>query len=364
MFESVNLPRSSNEDIEKLRKFVSFFVGDELSKTSIPCYYIKTIRKWEDLLKLTGLDETSLREFKNTVIPQKLRTAKIISDKQTLLILYCIAYFFRTKQYDLVKLFFQLLAVRFHANRVHTHMVRHCNPEVWNLALDNLSNKHLYKIKGGIGSALLYLSDMEFQRKKAKLLKNKSINEGMFLVDIIYHLRHRIQQSFRSFANLYFKIIEEEKIGFTKLPEEEVENIEVKSTQIIADKVSALICTYEQKDQRALLKSVEFSGLKKDVAFSIVNEFSVSDYLNQIRFIIILLNRVIELKNICIEKKRLSLIRKVEKNVKIGNYVIKDEILKLLYSLTIGHELKRLNKSQLVIFLCNYLTLFIRNRIC
>jgi hypothetical protein len=364
MFNTVNLPNSSVEDIEKLRKFVSFFIGDELSKTSIPCHYIKTIRKWEDLLKLTGLNDNVLKEFKNSIIPKKLRTAKIITDKQTLLILYCIAYFFKIRKFDLVKLFFQLLAVKFYANRVHAHMSRHCNPEVWNLAMDNLSSKHLYKNKGGIGAAILYLAETEFRKKRDIFLKTKDLNEGMFLVNIIYHLRHRIQQSFRSFANLYFKIIEEDKVTFSKIPEDELENIQTKSSQIISDKISALICTYSQIDQYALGKSVGLSGLKQEIALSILSQISSPENLTQVRFIIILIDRILELKKVCLEKKRQYLVRKVEKGIKIGNYIVKNEILNLLYSLEIAHELKKLNKSQLVIFLTNYLTLFVRNRIC
>jgi len=364
MFETINLPNSSKEDIEKIRKYVSFFVGDEITKTAIPCYYIKTVKRWEELIKLTGIDDKILKEFRTTVIPKKLRNAKIITDKQTSLILYCIAYFFKTKQFDLTKLFFQLLSIRFHANRVHAHMVRHCNSEVWSLALDNLSSKHLYKTKGGIGSALLYLSEVEFQKKKTVFLKNGKLDQGMFLVDIIYHLRHRIQQSFRAFANLYFKIIEEEKVGFAKLPEDEEEQIEIKSTQVMADKIATLICTYGEKDQYALLKSIELSGIRKDIGISIIEELSDVDFLTQIRFIIILMDRVLELKTICIEKKRLLLLRRIEKKIKIGNYVVREEILKLIFSLKIGYQLKSMNKSQLVIFLVNYLTLFIRNRIC
>jgi len=45
MFETINLPNSSKEDIEKIRKYVSFFVGDEITKTAIPCYYIKTVKR-------------------------------------------------------------------------------------------------------------------------------------------------------------------------------------------------------------------------------------------------------------------------------------------------------------------------------
>jgi len=363
MYDTVILPKNSKSEILKLKRYVSYFVGDEISKTSIPCYYIKTVRAWYDLLNLTGIDDNLLKEFRYNVIPTKLRNAKIITDKQTLLILFCIIYFFKTKKYDMVKLFYQLLAVKFYANRVHTHMKHHCNSEVWSLALDNISSKHLYKTKGGIGSALLYLADIEYQKKKKTFLSN-NFNQDDFIISLIYNLRHRIQQSFRAFANLYFKIIEEEKVTFKDLPEGEAENIQSNSSQVIANKISILICTYEQTDKLALLKAIDLSGIKKETGIMIVKYLEDVNHLEELRFIIILMDKIIDLKNCCLERNRLQLIRKIEKKERVSKYIVRNQILKLLFDLEIGYKLKNMNKSQLVVFFCHYILLFLKNRIC
>ena len=125
------------------------------------------------------------------------------------------------------------------------------------------------------------------------------------------------------------------------------------------------MCTFGQIDKGALSKAIISSRLRKDLSISIVSQLSVSEYKDKIRFIIILMSRLGELKSVCKETERLRLIRRINSNYKIGGrYIIKNEIKDLLYSLESGYQLKNIYDVQLINFFNHYITLFIGSRIC
>ena len=134
--------------------------------------------------------------------------------------------------------------------------------------------------------------------------------------------------------------------------------------QTIANKIAMTMCTYGQIDTESLSKAIIDTGVKKEISKEIIIEISTVEYKDKINFIIILMSKVGDLKNICIEKKRNRLIRKILSNSKVGKHDIIKEIKDLIYSISIGYQLRSSYSKQLVIFFLHYLILFIRNRIC
>ena len=93
---------------------------------------------------------------------------------------------------------------------------------------------------------------------------------------------------------------------------------EVAGSQLTADKISMTICTYGQIDKTALKEAIIKSRIRKDLAISIVSQVSMAEYKDKVRFIIILMSRLGDLKNVCIEEKRGKLLRKINSKVKIA----------------------------------------------
>jgi len=339
-------------------RYISKIVGTEISNLSLPCQYPKLIRYISDLQNYLGVSNDDIKQFKSK-IETKYKTFDIYNDKYTVLLIMAVLHFSRKKKYEIAKSFFLFLSLKFYSSRIHMHLSKFCNDGIWMLTLDRLSPRHLFKTNKGIGNAISYISDFDFNKNKSKL---EDINlKDIDLVGVVYGLRTKIAQSVKSFAQLYYKLFEDGKS--TSLSSEDGE--EVAGTQLVADKISMTMCVFGQIDKTALSNAISQSRVRKDLAISMVSQLSNSKYKDSIRFIIILISRLDSLKNVCIESKKNKLIKKINSKVKVGGkYIIRDEIKNLLYSLESGYQLRTIYDAQLVMFFGHYLTNFLRNRIC
>ncbi|MFW6002015.1 MAG: hypothetical protein ACOCQD_01605 [archaeon] len=352
-----DLPLSKDKsDIKKVRVLLSRIVGNEFSNIAHPCYKPKIIKYWRELQHVTGIDDNLIQMFKEN-LPEYLKQRSVLVNKQTLLILIGIIHYTRIKEYNVAKLFHNLLTIKFYGNRVQTHFKNFCREDLWNLALGNLSEKHLFSRYNGIAGAINYLSDEMYKRYEPKIKSSKMSDTDV--QNMIYVLRHRVAQSVRSFANMYYKLFEQKRKGIVSTGEEVSET----SINVIASKIVLSMNTYGDVDNVALSKAIKSSGMRRDLGLSVVRSLSRSEHSDDIRFIIILIDRINPIKSVCIERKRNALIRKVQSGVKFGKYTIKNQILELLNSLNVS-ELRTVNDHQKTHFFLEYLTAFIRNRVC
>jgi hypothetical protein len=356
-----NFTMSYPEKVDEVacHRYISKVVGAEYSRLTKPCYYPKLTIYFQDIQEITGFTNEHIETFKKGILDPYSKYV-IYNDKYTVLILMCILYFFVVKKLDTAKLFYQFLAIKFYSSRFHIHF-KFCKDDLFVMALEQLSHKHLFKVKGGVGSAIDYIYRTEYEKYQytlSKPVKNISDKE---LVAMVYSLRTRIAQSVRSFAEVYYKIFEKgEGIKKTKEEEEEGES----GSALAADKYSMIICTYGQIDKLALGQAISQSGIMKGPAVSIVTQFSTSENREKLRFIITLITRIEKITNICTETGRNRIIRKIISDVKFNNYSVKEEIKDLIYSLDSGYQFRTLHVPQLVMFFCHYLTLFLKYRIC
>ena len=344
------------EEDSKVYRYISKILGSELSNMSKPCYKPKLVRYYSDLQSLLNVDDEKIKTFMRG-IDDKYATFQIYRDKYTILLLIVIIHYTQKKRFEIAKTFFEYLALKFYSSRIHKHFQKFCNEDLWVLALDRVSPKHLFRTKKGVSSSILYLADFDYNKGRNKLL-SPSLDDKV-LKDIVYGLRTKIAQSVRSFAQLYFKMYAAG--GVSAITQDE----EISGATLVADKISMTMCTFGQIDKGALSKAIILSRIRKDLAISVVSQFSVSEYKDKIRFIIILISRLNTLKAVCKETERLKLMRRINSNVKIGGkYLLKDEIKNLLYSLESGYQLRNLYDIQIINFFSHYLTLFIGSRLC
>jgi hypothetical protein len=253
-----------------------------------------------------------------------------------------------------------MLAMRFYSNLVHRNF-KYCKPEIWETALQQLSQKHLFKIHNSIPNTLAYLCRVEIERN-FKLLSSKEMTEKELIV-IVYALRHRIAQSIRSFTVKYYELEQNKDSGTTTATGEE----ELSSILLLSEKISSSICTYNQIDKVALIKALQMSKILKDAGISIVENLSDNSHKEKVRFLLILMNRVVPIKEWCLDSRRLTLARKIlTDKEKISNkYSIKKEILNLFDELDVSiPSIKSVNKNVTVLFIIHYLAFYVRNRNC
>jgi len=357
LLEFTDVTVEPKED-SKVYRYISRILGIELAEISKPCYKPKVVKYFADLQHILGVDDKKIKEFVAGIIVPYPHIFKIYKDKFTVLLLIATIYYTRKGKPEIAKAFFTFLNLKFYSSRVHRHFPKFCNGELWIIALDRLSPKHLFRTKKGISSAILYIAEFDYNKNKEKL-KSPELQDKI-LGDIVYGLRTKIAQSVKSFAQLYHAMYNEGLLKSTSDEDEEIGGV-----KLVADKISMTMCTFGQIDKGALSKAIIQSRLRKDLTISIVSQFSVSEYKDKIRFIIILMSRLGDLKSVCKEPDRLKLIRRINSNFKIGGrYLLKNEIKDLLYSLESGYQLKNLYDIQLVNFFSHYLTLFIGSRIC
>lgn len=342
----------------KVYRYMSKIYSVEASNVSNPCYLPKLVKYYADIKKITNIDEYKIKEFKDGIDP-KYRF-NIYTDKYTCLLMIAMLYYTRRGKYDLAKIFFQFLGIKFYSSRLHTHFPKFCNQDIWVITFDRLSPKHLFKVKNGIPNAIYYLGEEVFNRNRVKLSREDL--EDKDLVAIVYSLRTRIFQSVRSFAELYYKISEEK---LKKDYSDSEQSAEAEAVSVISEKISMMMCSYGQIDKDALNKSIIKTGFRKELAKAIVSQVSNHEYKDKVKFIIILIGRTSDLKGVCVDRSRTLMLRRMNSNTKImGKYIIKNEIEELLHSLEIGHTLKTTYNGTIIQFFSQYLTLFMRNRIC
>lgn len=360
MLEKIKISKSSSSEENKLIRYVTKRVGLELSSITKPCYYLKITKFWKDISYLTGIEKTEIREFKKKV-PGKYHVRKVLINDSTILVLHSFVHFLNQKKYESSKLMFYLLALKFYGNLTHRYFETFCNPELWNLSLEKLSTKHLFVKKGGISNAIIYLSDVEFEKSldKIKKLRNED-DEWDFLNDLVYSLRTRINQSMRSFANIYYELQKDKTLVVKSEPEDEEQQGDL--SQLI-DKVSISISTHEEIDKSSLVKSIDKSGLRTEIGVYIVKKISYVSAREDIRFILILMDRIVPLKELRVERKRNLLIRKILSKIKIQKYYIYSLMLDLIDKVDDEYVTKTIDKNQLVVFISNYLTLYVQQRV-
>ena len=360
MFENISLPKNSPSEKQELIRYLTKYLAKELSAITKPCYYLKISRSWRDIIYLMGLDKTIIDEFKKT-IPRKYKPRKILSEATTITVIHGIVHFLKAKEFENAKLFFYFLTLKFYGSLTHKYFPSFCAPEVWTVALDKISGKHNFKIHNGISNTLIFLADKEFEKTKRKFLKLKERDdEWEFLSRFVYSTRTRVEQSLRSFARTYYKLQKTEKLTIRKEREEEEE--EAKAS--VPDEISTNICTYGQIDNTALKGAIIKSGIRSDLGAYVVKQISNVSYREDVKLILLLFNRIISLSEICNERKRNLLVRRVLSDVLVKGYYIKKHLIKLLKKIDEEYLITNINKNQSVGFLTNYLTFYVRRRIC
>jgi len=339
----------------RVNKKVSQIVGNELTNLSKPCYYPKMVRYFKDLKADLGITDDDIARFKKENLSRKYASFVMMKDNQIVCLMMTFIFFAQAKKITISKLFFLYLNLVFQSNLMHRQFPKFCNPDAYALAFDRVSHRHLYKQKGGIPPTVQFISEAEF-KKWHKLITGPRLTDESF-VKMVYASRTRLNQSIKSFAEIYYKIAKDKS---SQISGDDAES----KLEGVADRIAMMMCIYGNIDKSALSNAILKSGIRKDVGIMIISELSTPDYKEQLRFIILLMHKLSGLNNICIEAKRLGLLRKIVSGQKINNYAIRDEMLKLLKTLPSSYTLNSLHNDQLIMFLSHYITLYLKGRIC
>ncbi len=348
----------SQTEIQQVHIYLANIIGFELTALTTPCYAQKLTRYEKDFMAKCKITPQKVKMFKKQLDP-KYAKFSMFNNSFTVALIMMTIYFSRIKDYENAKFAYLLLSIKFYGSLVLISFPRFCNKDLWELTLSNISPKHLFREKNGISNTIFYLSEIVYKKFQSKLSTPSTTDFD--IVRLTFEIRGRLSQSIKSLAEKYYSI---QKSG-QKIASEYDENLSIEDNlNTIADKISTSICTFEQIDDKCLELAILKSGLRREIAESLIDELSSVNYREIMRFIIILICRVSSIKSICRENTRLALIRKIDSGSKIDKYIVKKEILQMMYETELGFRLKTMNKSQLVIFFVHYITKFIQIKIC
>lgn len=375
-----SLLKIAKVDHNKLKQFLMRTTSFELSELSKPCYYPRLKKNYFNLLNLTHLTDKQLKEFakrfytKTKFFSKTEQLLNLQKDPITNLLIFIMYYFLKNNDmngYSTTMLYF---GIRNYAN-ILNKQIRYCSSEAFKYALENVAKTHLFSREQTIGNALYFMSK-EIMRKYTNDIKNGDPdNMGL----MINEFRHRISQSVKSFAEIYYNA-QESQTGIRNPKEYEDEESGAKfeeqtqeKYQRVVDNISYKVCVYRHLDKRALNDAKNVTKINLNLATSLANSISNTKYIENVKLILkLFIKDIKQVKTLCNMKEYFKYIREMM-SIKRTSSVIyfKQQISELTEKLIIDINyadkysgLSSQSKYMINLFVGLYITMILKNTLC
>jgi len=365
------LLKKNKVDTERLKTFLLNTAAHEITHLSDPCYKPEMSKYYYELLRFTSVTELEIKAFTKKYfegIP--LSHYRPVIEPKTIIIFYIMQYFLHTvKDRHAFQAALFLLGIRSQATIYSKMFPSHCNPMFYKYAIEHLSKNHLYSVNETVGNAVRYLCLETAQKWMDPIIHD----DRKQIVSFILELRHRIAQSYKSLAELYYKSYEEGKGYGTPFETEEGVEVhkDVQTSKVVLDAVKK-IAIYRIIDSKALSASKEITKVSKDFSDVVIHHLSNVKHSENIRIILDLYVKSIkEVKEIC-GKNFFDSVKSLMATKRSNSHIyFKQQIELLLNTLLDDSKLKskfesQTNQTQYLskLFLAYYLTLVLRNSLC
>jgi len=248
--------------LTSIKRVLTITSINEINNISQPCYSPQLKKHYFELLRYANITDKQVSiAVKNYWKNTKAKTWNLENDNCTNLLILFMHLFLQKRDIQAFKSAMLYHMVRQYSNVFHHYLPQYCNENVFRYTLDNLTKTHIFYIKETIGSAVFYLSESVVKRYQKILTEYK---DPMQVSLFIRESRHRLAQSFRSFANSYYKNDEAGK-GIKQTDEYEDVEDKLRSSKLIDDLVNK-ITVYRIFDRKAFDVSRKFN--KTDVTIS------------------------------------------------------------------------------------------------
>jgi len=351
----------SDIDHRKLHSFILKNVSQEFANLVEDCYYPTFSNIYKELLSTTNSTEKNLVEYSKK--KYNLPWAKILHDPKTILLVLIVQEFLSANDAAAALSAFHLLVLRNYSNIMYK-FIRHCNPDVFRTALGQLSHNHLFVLKKTIPSSLMYLSNTLFKKYKDALQKDDIKN----IVKVVYELRHRINQSVRSFAQRYYDIHSKQK-QIRSEEEKEYDLGREKNLRQFIDNISKTITVYKKVDENAAEESRRLTKFNSKLSVMYSKNLSQPQFTEDVSLALFLLLRdvkdfeKINTTNFLDYVKRLMSVKISKQPIYFKKQISKihDQIIQNLNLVDWYNKLSTQSKSISRNFIAYYLAFYLRN---
>lgn len=278
------LQKTEIKDKQKLHRYVTKVVGEELSRLSKPCYYPKLKKHFHEIPHLLGLTEQNIKDFVK-VFYKGIPAANWMLHKNpyTNLLIFLQYYFLNENDKVGFMASFNMLVIMYHSNLIHK-FIKFCQPELFKYAIDQLNFSHLYIREGSISGALFFLSK-ELSKKYEKDIKK---GDPIGIAKLITETRTRISASLKSFTAAYYDASKKGS-GYqtTFEPSSDESEFEGKDAGVdrneqLATEIAKKITIYKMIDQDAIEVSRKITKINKILANAMAGSLANSKHTDNV----------------------------------------------------------------------------------
>jgi len=361
-------------NIIELRRFLTRVVSSNLGSLSEPCFVPTTKKDYYDFLYYTGLTDSQVGEFRKKLWAgrKEEKFANLLKDNPTTFYLSLLSYFLKNNDAIGYESLFIYFTIRQYGQQMARYFSKYCNKEVFVYALNSLAKTHLFSREKTIPNALYYLSKELMKRYKDKIKRFDLDGMSSYFMET----RHRISQSLKSFAAIYYAASSERKGIITPELEDDEEDLyqyqdQERENKIINRVVQKLV-VYKHIDEKIKEEAVNITKINIGLASGFTSKLTDIKYSDQLRLILKLFFNEIKTINSLCGKDFYQLVRNIMSIKRTTSKIyFKQQINILLDDLVkdLGYRKQYLaltNQTKFLIslFIAYYLTLLIRKNAC
>ena len=348
-------------------------VGGELSKLVEPCYYPPVKKHFYEILHMVGLQERDIKDFRNRFYAGLgAKAGLLVMELQTNLLIFVMYSALRKRDMILYQSTMNYMGIRYYSNLMH-RQIPYCNIDVFKYALEHLTKTHLFAREKTIPSAITFLSS-EMIKAHTNYIKEANSDK---IADFIMVYRHRLAQSIRSFAELYYRAAKE-GVAIKKPyePEEGMEdstNLQrVEKASKVIEQIVKKITVYKIIDEKAIDEAKKLTKVSAVLAQQIASSLCDLKYSDDIKMILhLFLKDISSVKQVC-GKDYYNYVKKLMAVKRLGNKVsfklaVGDTLMKIVIDLKYVDRYDRFTtqtKFVINLYLAYYITMVLRNSVC
>ena len=365
-----SLYQKAKIDFKKIKKIIYKVSSLELSNLVEPCHYPEIKKYYYELLYACQLTEKDIKRFTKEYWKGRPESQWLLQN-DPLAMFYLFLMYVCIKENDTMAYQSSML---FYMIRNYTNLmfkqIRYCNAPVFKVALERVSKSHLFSREKSISGALYHLSkEMEKRYTKGIEDSNKEL-----ISRFMTESRHRISQSVKTFAQIYYKL-NEEGVSF-KDPYEGDEGNEFQyqqqdnNTRVI-DNIVRDITVYKYIDDNAITDAKTLSKISLTLARLLANEITDLRYTDNIKIILEMFFKDVKSMNSICGSRYFLYVRKLmaTKQVSANNFkhYIEELLLKMLPEIKYDEKYKQQSRqTQFLVnlFVAYYISMIFRNKLC
>jgi len=361
-------------DLDYLYRYIMNHVSLEFSNLVESCYYPKTSNIFKDLLNMCNTNEKLLMQYSLEKYGEQKSQFKLVHDPYTTLLILIVQEYLNHGNLMGAQMAFHLFSLRTYSNTLYHFTTSKkngnkkslCLNDVFQSALESLSNNHIFRKKKTIAASIIYFSSDVFTKFKTALVEDDSNK----IFAMIYSLKNRIKQSVRSLMNKYYEIYKNKQANITG---DEVDYDTTRETKLktFISRVGDDICIYRKRNSVAIQQAVSITKFNKKLAVEFSECIAQPRFIDDVKLMYYLLLRDLPETSMIKQVKFLDHIRALMaiKSTKAKLYFKKsiDDILQKVIDELSLHEWydhltiqsKSVARNYVAYYLCLYLRYYV-----